>query len=96
MSYPLSEPRPSAFRLFGVGVNIDASWVIFALFVGSQVFNGGFPELRGFSLTSYVAVAMMVVVGLSLSILLHEMSHTLVGRAFGMRTMSPARPSRNS
>jgi Zn-dependent protease len=85
MSYPLSERLPSAFRLFGVGVNVDPSWVIFALFVGSNVFTGGFPELRGFPPASYIAVAVMVVLGLSLSILLHELSHTLVGRAFGMR-----------
>jgi Zn-dependent protease len=85
MSYPLSERLPSAFRLFGVGVNVDPSWLIFALFVGSQVFTGGFPELRGFPPASYIAVAVLVVLGLSLSILLHELSHTLVGRAFGMR-----------
>jgi Zn-dependent protease len=85
MSYPLTERLPSAFRLFGVGVNIDASWLIFALFIGSQVFTGGFPQLQGLGPASYVAVAVIVVLGLSVSILLHEMAHTLTGRAFGMR-----------
>jgi Zn-dependent protease len=85
MSYPLSERLPSAFRLFGVGVNIDASWLIFAVFIGSQIFTGGVPQLQGLGPGSYIAVAIIVVLGLSLSILFHEMAHTLTGRAFGMR-----------
>jgi heat-inducible transcriptional repressor len=36
MTYPLSEPR-RGLRLFGVGVNIDPSWLIFAV----QVLIGG-------------------------------------------------------
>lgn len=85
MSYPLSQPEPRGLRLFGVSVNIDASWLLFALFVGVQVINGGFSELRGMGWVSVVILAILVVLGLSLSILLHELSHTLTGRAFGMQ-----------
>lgn len=76
--------RPRGLRLFGVGINIDPSWLIFALFVGWQVSTGYFPELEGLSRTAYLTVAVLVVLGLSVSILLHEMAHTLTGRAMGM------------
>ena len=81
MSYPVSQRLPSAFRLFGVGVNIDSSWLIFAVFVGWQVNR----ELVGLSPAMMITTSVLVVIGLSLSILLHELSHTLVGRAFGMQ-----------
>jgi Zn-dependent protease len=75
------EDPPRGPRLFGVAVNIDPSWLMFALFIGWQVKSEvqALPMLIGF------ATVVLVVLGLSLSILLHELSHTLTGRAFGMQ-----------
>ena len=84
MSNPAID-QPRGLRLFGVGIHIDASWLIFAAFIAWQITSGYFPELEGLSRSAYWTVAALVVVGLSLSILLHEMAHTLAGRAMGMR-----------
>jgi Zn-dependent protease len=80
MTYPLSQPR-SGLRLFGVGVNIDPTWLIFALFIGFQLMG----DYKSLGPAASLAVVVLVVLGLSLSIFLHEMSHTLTGRALGMR-----------
>jgi Zn-dependent protease len=80
MTYPLSEPR-RGLRLFGVGVNIDPSWLIFAAFIGYQLLG----EFGNLGLVGSVTAAVLAVLGLSVSIFLHEMSHTLTGRALGMR-----------
>jgi Zn-dependent protease len=84
MSLPVAQPARGPLRLFGVEIAVDPSWLIFAAFVGWTVFNQYLPELRGFSQSAYLLVAALVVVGLSLSILLHEMAHTFAGRAMGM------------
>lgn len=80
MTFPLAQPG-RGLRLFGVGVNIDPSWVMFALFVGFQLHQ----EYQRLGALTAFSVAILVVLGLSASIFLHEMAHTLVGRAFGMR-----------
>lgn len=84
MSYPVTGRPTQGLRLFGIDIRIDPSWLLFAAFVGWQVSTGYFPELQGMSRGAYVTVAILVVIGLSLSILLHEMAHTLAGRAMGM------------
>lgn len=80
-SMDYAEAPPRGPRLFGVGVNVDPSWIMFALFIGWQVKGQvqGLPLLIGF------AAVLLVVLGLTLSILLHELAHTLTGRAFGMQ-----------
>jgi Zn-dependent protease len=76
-----AQPPANGLRLFGVGINIDPTWLIFAVFIGSQFWG----DVRPLGMTSALIVAVLMVFGLSLSILLHEMAHTLTGRAFGMR-----------
>lgn len=74
------------FRLFGVEVRINPSWLVMALLIAWSLATGAFPQIyKGLSAGSYWLMALIVVVGLGLSILLHEMAHTLVGRAFGIR-----------
>ena len=80
MSYAV-QPPARGLRLFGVGVNIDPTWLIFALFIGSQFWG----EVRALGMASSLIIAVLMVLGLSVSILLHELAHTLTGRAFGMR-----------
>ena len=80
MTFPLSEPR-RGIRLFGVDVNIDPSWLVFAAFIGWQLSD----EFKNLGAAAALSVAILIVLGLSVSILLHEMAHTLTGRAFGMR-----------
>ena len=80
MSYAPPAPSPG-LRLFGVGVNIDSTWLIFALFIGWQLLD----EFKGLPSTTALTATALIVLGLSVSIFLHEMAHTLTGRALGMR-----------
>lgn len=72
--------------LFGVEIRINLSWLVAALLIGSSLASGAFPELyRGMQPNDYLSMAVIAVVGLAVSIVLHELAHTLVGRALGMR-----------
>lgn len=80
---PAPRRRP---HLFGVPIRIDLSWVLAAFLIGGSLVSGAFPQLyAGLAHRSYVAMAVIAVAGLGLSILLHELAHTLVGRRFGVR-----------
>lgn len=77
--------RPVALSLFGVQIRVHASWVIMALFIAWSLASGSLPMLyAGLPAGSYWAMAAIIVVGLAASIVLHELAHTLVGRAMGI------------
>lgn len=72
----LLEPEPTPydlrFRLFGVGVRVHPMfWVFTAILKWSSFTHGGFPYLALWVGCVFV------------SVLLHELGHVLVGRAFG-------------
>ncbi len=72
--------------LFGVEIRINLSWLVAALLIGSSLASGAFPALyKGMQPNDYLSMALIAVAGLAVSIVLHELAHTLVGRALGMR-----------
>ena len=78
-------PYIFSFRIGGVVVRAEPSWLFLALLVGWSLASGFFPGLRDdFSLPAYTAMAVAGVAGLTFSIIAHELSHTFVGRAFGL------------
>lgn len=82
---PRSIGRPLGGRLFGVEISIHLSWLIISLLIAWSLATGALPQLHaGLPAASYWIMAATVVVGLAASIILHELAHTLVGRAFGM------------
>lgn len=75
----------AAFKLLGVSVRIDASWIFIALLFAWSLASGDFPQLYGgLPASTYWAMALFAVAGLAVSIVLHELAHTLVGRALGV------------
>ena len=72
------------FRLMGVDIRIQPNVVILMAVIAWSLVPGemGMAAVTGANVWLMLAV---VVLGLGLSILLHEMGHTLVGRAFGMK-----------
>lgn len=73
------------FRLLGVEINVHASWVLIALLIAWSLASGAFPALyEGLPAGGYWLMALIAVVGLAVSIVLHELAHTLVGRAYGL------------
>lgn len=85
MASPTGNGSVTRFRLLGVEINIHVSWVLFALLIAWSLASGAFPALyEGLPTSGYWVMAVIAVIGLAVSIILHEMAHTLVGRAFGM------------
>lgn len=76
---------PAPFSLFGIQIRIHMSWVIMALFIAWSLASGALPVLfKGLPAGAYWTMAGIIVIGLAVSIVLHEFAHALVGRALGM------------
>ncbi|MBN1103130.1 MAG: site-2 protease family protein [Deltaproteobacteria bacterium] len=77
--------RIDLFRLFGFEVRIDLSWVVLAILVAWSLSAGLFPfHYEGLSARAYWIMGIVGAIGLFLSIIVHEMSHSLVARRYGL------------
>jgi Zn-dependent protease/CBS domain-containing protein len=77
--------RVRLFSLFGISVRLDWSWIIIAVLVTWSLAKGLFPEkIRGLPEAMYWWMGAAGAIGLFLSIILHELSHALVARAYGL------------
>jgi len=81
--------RIASFPVLGVEIRVDASWVFLALLIAWSLAAGVFPELyAGLPSLSYWVMALATMAGVGASIVLHELGHTLVARAFGIPVKS--------
>jgi Zn-dependent protease len=79
----------ASFRIFDVEIRLDASWIILASLMAWLLAVSVFPELHaGLPVAPYRAMAAATVAGVAVSIVLHELGHTLTARAFGVRVRS--------
>ena len=77
--------RIDLFKLFGFEIRIDLSWVVLAILVAWSLSAGLFPfRYEGLSTQTYWIMGIVGAIGLFFSIIVHEMSHSLVARQFGM------------
>ncbi|MCC6395149.1 MAG: site-2 protease family protein [Bryobacterales bacterium] len=73
------------FKLLGFEVHIDASWLILALLVVWSLARGYFPfRYPGLESATYWWMGVAGALGLFLSIVIHEFSHSLVARRRGL------------
>lgn len=73
------------FRILGFQVKLDASWLILAVLVTWSLAGGYFPvRYEGLSGPVYLWMGVAGAFGLFASIILHELSHSLVARRYGM------------
>ncbi|MBN1557701.1 MAG: site-2 protease family protein [Lentisphaerae bacterium] len=73
------------FKVFGFEVRIDASWLLLAVLIILSLTGGYFPfHYKNLSRTAYAAMGIAGAIGLFLSIIVHELSHSLVARRFGV------------
>jgi Zn-dependent protease len=77
--------RVTLFKLLGFKVRVDASWLIIAALVTWSLAVGLFPATyRGLTASAYWWMGAMGALGLFGSIVVHELSHSLVARRFGL------------
>lgn len=73
------------FKLLGFEVRIDLSWLVLAVLITWSLAQGLFPVYyKNFSPATYWWMGVAGAIGLFLSIVLHELSHSLVAKAYGI------------
>jgi len=72
-------------KLFGFEVKIDLSWLILGLLITWTLAQGFFPNsYKGLEPAVYWAMGVAAAVGLLISIVFHELWHSLIARRFGL------------
>ncbi|HKX11614.1 MAG TPA: site-2 protease family protein, partial [bacterium] len=78
--------RIEIFKLLGFPIRVDLSWLVIVLLVTYSLAQGFFPVNHpGLPGSAYWAMAFVATVGLFLSILFHELAHSVVGRHYRMK-----------
>lgn len=78
--------RINLFKLLGFEVRIDSSWIIIAILVTWSLSVGFFPfQVRNLSTQTYWLMGAVGALGLFISIVFHELSHSLIARRFGIQ-----------
>jgi Zn-dependent protease/CBS domain-containing protein len=73
------------FRLFGIDVRVDASWLLIAVLISWSLATAYFPYvLPDQSGAVYWVMGIAGLIGLAFSIVAHEFAHSLVARRFAM------------
>ncbi|MEQ8283379.1 MAG: site-2 protease family protein [Parvibaculum sp.] len=71
------------FRLAGFNVNLDVSWIFIALLISWTLATGYFPTFYpDLDPLTYWSMGIVGAMGLFLSIILHELSHSVIARRF--------------
>lgn len=78
--------RIRIFSLFGFEVRVDASWLFIALLITWSLAIGYFPyKYRGLPAADYWLMGILSALGLFGSVVVHEFSHSMVARRYGLR-----------
>jgi len=78
-------PRFKLFKLFGFQVNVDLSWTIVFVLLSWTFAVNWFPQARPeLPTATYWTMGVVTALLMFLSIVLHEVSHALVARRFGL------------
>lgn len=73
------------FDLFGFQIKVDPSWLLIAALIVWSLSIGYFPAaVTGLAPSAYLILAIAAMLGLFISLILHELSHSLVAQRFGL------------
>jgi Zn-dependent protease/predicted transcriptional regulator len=77
--------RLTVFELLGFTVRLDLSWFFILILITWSLASGFFPQAyKGQSTFTYLLMGIAGALGLFASIVIHELSHSLVARSFGL------------
>jgi len=77
--------RIRIFKLLDFDVKIDLSWIILAILITWSLSSGYFPfYYKGLPKSTYWLMGAIGAIGLFVSIVLHELAHSVVARAQGL------------
>jgi Zn-dependent protease/predicted transcriptional regulator len=73
------------FQIFGFRVKLDLSWILIAILITWSLAKGLFPYLyEELSQATYWWMGIAGAIGLFLSVIFHELSHSIVARRYGL------------
>ena len=74
------------FEIFGFKLKVDPSWLLIAALIVWSLSTAYFPEaLPGGTATLYTVLGIVAMLGMFASLILHELSHSLVARSYGLK-----------
>ncbi len=77
--------RMELLRIFGFSIKVDLSWLLIFLLITWSLATGFFPlQFGGLPAWQYWVLGAAGAMALFFSVALHELSHSLVARAFGL------------
>ncbi len=72
-------------RIFGISIDLDYSWFLIVALLAWMLAVGYFPaQYRGWSTGEYWAMGIITAVLLFVSVLIHELAHSLVAKHYGI------------
>lgn len=81
--------RITLFHLLGFRIQVDLSWLVIAVLITWSLAKGYFPQLAGgLDDGTYWRMGVAGALGLFLSVILHELAHSVVARAYGIEIKS--------
>jgi Zn-dependent protease/predicted transcriptional regulator len=81
----MARRRWTLLRLFGFEIRFDLTWLILLALIIWSLSEGYFPEAYAdLSESTYLWMAVIGAIGMIASIVIHELSHSIVARAHGM------------
>jgi len=77
--------RFELFKLFGIPIRVDLSWFVIVLLITWSLATAAFPlYYKDLQTSTYWALGLAGALGLFVSILLHELSHSVVAKRYGI------------
>ncbi|MDF1609804.1 site-2 protease family protein [Hoeflea sp. YIM 152468] len=74
------------FEIFGFKLKVDPSWLLIAALIVWSLSTSYFPGIfPGRSSTLYIVLGIVAMLGMFTSLILHELSHSLVARSYGLK-----------
>ena len=73
-------------EVFGFKLKVDPSWLLIAALIVWSLSTSYFPQaLPGGTATFYTVLGIIAMLGMFASLILHELSHSLVARSYGLK-----------